>query len=199
MVGVTVAVFAVGLLPGEVALRDLILTESGPQVLSLAHWVNEGGTWRFLVPASLVLLSLSAHVRRRWWLWLTVLVSAPLIGEAWQEAVRRTRPHGTALGFPSGHATAAAAFAVLLVYLVSRSRLGRGWRLAAIGLAGTGVLAVGLARIVLLAHWPADVLGGYAIGTGTVAGGAWWDMARGDHVARDSGRVPLLTPRPPPG
>jgi membrane-associated phospholipid phosphatase len=186
---VTIAVLAGGLLPGEVALRDAILRATSPPTLDVAHWVNVGGTWRLLVPAALVLLGLSWEARRRWWLWAVTLVGAPLVGEGWQELVRRTRPHGTALGFPSGHATAAAAFAVVVVYFVSRSRLSRGWRLAIGGVAGAAVCAIGLARIVLQAHWPADVLGGFAIGAGCAAGAAWWATAHTAHRASHTIRV----------
>ncbi len=179
ILAVTTAVLAGGLLPGEVALRDAILSAASPLTLDLAHWVNVGGTWRLLVPATLVLLVLSEKAQRRWWLWIVTLVGAPLVGEAWQELVRRTRPHGTALGFPSGHATAAAAFAVMVAYLVSRSRLPRGWRLAIGVLAAAAACAIGFARVLLQAHWPADVLGGFAIGAACAAGGAWWDAVHG--------------------
>ena len=40
------------------------------------------------------------------------------------------------------------------------------------------VVLVGLARLVLHAHWPSDVLGGLLLGSSCAAAGAWWD-ARG--------------------
>jgi membrane-associated phospholipid phosphatase len=187
----TTVVLAGGLVPGEVAFRDVILSVTNPLALDLAHRVNVGGTWRLLVPATLVLLALSEAARRRWWLWIVTLVGTPLVGEAWQELVRRTRPHGTALGFPSGHATAAATFAVVVIYLVSRSRLSRGWRLTFIACTAAAVCAVGFARVLLQAHWPADVLGGFAIGAACAAGAAWWDSAHGGHrvITPDWSRV----------
>jgi membrane-associated phospholipid phosphatase len=138
-----------------VAVRDAILSGAGPLTRDLAHRVSVGGTWRLLVPViTLVLLVLSQEARRRWWLWIVTLVGAPLVGGAWQELVRCTRPHRMALGSPSGHATTAAAFAVV-VYLMSRSRLPGGWRLA------ISALAAAVSGI------------GFAI----AAGGAWWDTA----------------------
>jgi undecaprenyl-diphosphatase len=188
----TAAVLAEGLLPGEVAMRNAIVAAATPHALALAEFVSFGGTWRGLLPATGILLVISADARRRWWLWGMALIGAPLIGEGWQELVRRTRPHGTALGFPSGHATAVAAFAIEVIYLAGRSRLPRGWQLVviacAVGVAGT----TGLTRIVLQAHWPADVLSGFGIGTACASGGGWWDAAHGGcALATRGNRIPV--------
>ena len=129
------------------------------------------------MPGLLLLLSVSRHARRRWWLWAAVLVAAPLAGEALQELVGRLRPQGSALGFPSGHATAVAAFAVATIYLVGRSGLSLGLRVA-IGLAAVlATLAIGLSRMVLDAHWTLDVVAGFALGAAGAAAAAWWDLS----------------------
>jgi undecaprenyl-diphosphatase len=106
--------------------------------------------------------------------------------------VGRLRPRGPALGFPSGHATAIAAFAVATIYLVGRSSLDRAVQVG-IALAAMAVtLAVGLSRMVLDAHWPLDVVAGFALGAAGAAAAAWWDAShprperersrpRGDH------------------
>jgi len=91
---------------------------------------------------------------------------------------RRGPPESTAFGFPSGHAAAVASFAVMVVYFVGRSGSGTARRVTVQVLAGLLMLAVGLARIVLRAHWPADVLGGLALGTTCAAAAAWWDAAQ---------------------
>ena len=123
IVAVTAIVAATGVLPGETALRALVRGLSSYEMRRLARTIRPLGTWWGLVPWLLLLLAVSPHARRRWWLWGAALIAAPLCGEALQELVGRLRPHGTALGFPSGHATAIAAFAVATVYLVGRSRL----------------------------------------------------------------------------
>ena len=62
-----------------------------------------------LLPATALLFALSAHARRRWWLWCAVLVLAPVIEDGCKVLVGPAAARGPAVGFPSGHATAAAA------------------------------------------------------------------------------------------
>lgn len=172
----TAAVLAYGILPGESALRATLIAWASPTVTEAARWVNDAGTWRVLVPATLILLGVSREARRHWWLWCWVLIVTPLIGEGWQELVGRPRPHGSALGFPSGHATAVATFSILVIYLVGRTRLAAPGRFAIQSLAILVMVAVGVTRVVLGAHWPGDVLVGFALGAACSAGAAWWHI-----------------------
>jgi membrane-associated phospholipid phosphatase len=144
---------------------------------SLSRTIRPLGTWWGLVPGLLQLQAFSPHARGRWWLWAAALVAAPLAGEALQELVGRLRPQGSALGFPSGHATAVAAYAVATIYLVGRSGLWLGLRVA-IGLAAVlATLAIGFSRMVLDAHWTLDVVAGFALGAAGAAAAAWWDVS----------------------
>lgn len=177
VVAVTAILAATGVLPGETALRAVVRGASSPELRWLARRIRPLGTWWGIVPGVLLLLAVSRHARRRWWLWGAALVAAPLAGEALQELVGRLRPQGPALGFPSGHATAVAAFGVATIYLVGRSGLGRGLRLA-VGFAVVVVtLGVGLSRIVLDAHWSLDVVAGFALGAAAAAVAASWDAS----------------------
>lgn len=178
--GLSVAAFATGLLPGDLGVRLDLLEQKSGLAYRLAKVVNEAGTWRVLLPATLLMYLLSPVARRHWWLWGAVLVGSSLIEHGFKLLVGRPRPSGFSLGFPSGHSTAAATFAVVLVYIVSRERLTPLQRRAIWALAIGVMVLVGWARIVLHAHWPTDVLGGFLLGAGCAAAGAWWDSAHPD-------------------
>ena len=192
LVVVTAGTAATGVLPGEAVLRDAMHSVSSYELRTLARTIRPLGTWVGLVPGLLLLLVTSSQARRRWWLWGVTLVAAPVAGEALQELVGRLRPRGSALGFPSGHATAVGTFAVATLYLVSRSGLRGAFRIS-VGLATVlAALAIGLSRVVLDAHWPLDVVGGFALGVAVAATAAWWD-------ASHSLRSPLAGPDPSAG
>jgi undecaprenyl-diphosphatase len=114
-----------------------------------------------------------AAIARRWTYLVPFACLVPLkLGIEWgviKQLVERERPfatlgseivvRGTAvdgLSFPSGHATTATAFGVLLLAFVPRS-----WWPPVVGWVG----AVGLARLYSGEHHPLDVVGGIALGT----------------------------------
>ena len=104
----------IGPLPGDLSVRELALG-LGPALRGVAAAVNLGGTWRVLLPATIVLLAVSTAMRRRWWLWAAALAVAPALEGGWKAVVGRPRPQGPAFGFPSGHVTAVSAFVVVLL------------------------------------------------------------------------------------
>jgi undecaprenyl-diphosphatase len=170
---------ALGTLPGDVVVRALVRAYVGSEAGPFFHGVNHGGTWLVLLPATAILFALSPHARRRWWLWCAVLILAPNIENGWKVLVGRTRPEGHAFGFPSGHATATAAYVVSALYLLGRGPFGRAGRVATsvvvVVVLGVGV---GAARLALDAHWLSDVVGGWALGAACASGAAWWDASR---------------------
>ena len=177
------AAHAVGALPGDQFLLRVLGAKDAGVSTDLARWVNHAGRAEVLVPGTILLFWLSALARRRWWLWCGVLVGAPLLQNVLKLLVGRSRPDGSALGFPSGHVTAATAFAVVVISIVHRERLGRGQRLALTALAVCLALAVGWARMIRYAHWPSDVLGGFLLGTCCAAAAAWWECSRSEASA----------------
>jgi membrane-associated phospholipid phosphatase len=114
-----------------------------------------------LVPGTLLLIAFT-RVRRWWWVWVGLIVLAAISEWALKPVVGRLRPTGPAFGFPSGHAAAAAAYFGAVIYAATDlpPTARRIVRVAA----ALMILLVGLARILLNAHWPSDVLAGIALG-----------------------------------
>jgi len=158
----TLAAFLAGTAGADTAVRNALLIAASSSIVSVMRIVNVAGDWKFLLPATLLLFAVFDHARRTWWVWIALMVAAPIAEGLMKIAVGRSRPEGLAYGFPSGHATAAAAYFGAWLYLAESLRPRRRTmvRLAAVVM----MLAVGVARVVLRAHWPSDVLGGLALG-----------------------------------
>lgn len=99
--------------------------------------------------------------------------------------VARARPvvehavdHAPGYSFPSGHATGVTVAAIVLPVLLWPLLRRRG-RVAAVLVAVAVVLLVGLDRVLLGAHFPSDVLGGYLLGAALAAGSALGYLGRG--------------------
>ena len=193
----TLAAASVGVLPGEPELRLALVALATPDVVALARVVNPGGSWVVLLPGMIVVFALSPDVRRRWWLWSAVFVVGALVEQALKSGLARARPEDVSAGFPSGHATSAAVFAVIVLYAASRSRLSPRARAAVAAAALAGACLVGLARIELRAHWPSDVVAGWALGSGLAAGAAWWSLSAGA-AAPSRARRDVAAARPDP-
>lgn len=187
-------VYALGWLPGERGLYRAVVERNSPLVVSIFGWINYLGDKRVLLPATLLLLWVApAKARRRWWLWAGVMVAAPLLEWLGKDLIGRPRPVGSAYGFPSGHATAASAYFFLAAYLLGRRLHDAGKRVSVVWiLAGFAVALVGVARIVLRAHWPGDALGGAALGLACVSLAAWWHEGSG--ASHPAGARPSADP-----
>lgn len=98
--------------------------------------------------------------------------------------------------FPSGHGTATAALAAVIVVLAWGTR----WRLPAVAFGGVLVVATGLAVIGDGGHWPTDVLAGWMLAGGWVmalaAGAAALasDGSIGPALRRQAGRPARARP-----
>jgi undecaprenyl-diphosphatase len=166
----TLAAVLMGTLAVDTMLRDNLLAAATPGVIAAMRIANMAGDWRLLLPATLLLFVVFDHARRTWWVWIALMAMAPLAETVLKIGVARPRPEAMSYGFPSGHATAAAAYVGALVYLSERLRPGR--RAAVRALAVLVMVLVGVARVMLRAHWPSDVLGGFALGLALAAAAA---------------------------
>lgn len=157
----------------EVAVREALLGLAAPPLRDAFRLVNRAGDWTVLAPGLGLLLVVSRRARAHWWLWVALMVAAPLAEGTVKLAIGRARPEDLSLGFPSGHATAAAAFFGAVSYLAGP--LPSGQRRAVRAAAALAILLVALARVVLGAHWPSDVLGGIALGLALATAAALLD------------------------
>jgi undecaprenyl-diphosphatase len=124
----------------------------------------------------LVVVTLAGAVTARRWFMALVVATIPVgrfLNYQLGEAIGRPRPSAaevervittTVASFPSGHVIGATLFYGLLL-VVARGIPARLPRLIAQGACMVVLVTVGYARLWFGAHWPTDVLGGYALGT----------------------------------
>jgi undecaprenyl-diphosphatase len=157
--------------PSDLAIRNTIHAFASPTLTEVMRAVTQLGSSPFLVVLGAILVwRLIAAGRRRAAL---VLVAASLGGEAFDQVLklvfRRPRPETffgfiapSGYSFPSGHAIASICFWGV-VAAIAAARMQSPYARAAMWLSAA-LLAVwiGLSRIYLGAHYPSDVLGGYA-------------------------------------
>ena len=120
-----------------------------------------------------------------------------LVGRA-RPVVQHAVDHAPGYSFPSGHATNTTIAAIVLLVLL-RPLLRRRGRTVAVVLAVAAVLLIGLDRVLLGAHYPSDVLGGYLLGAALAAGSALGYLGRGPAAPRpdETGAVPAASDAPP--
>lgn len=162
----------------ELTLRNaLVSLDDGGPLGTFLRIIDNAGTWRVILPGTLVVFALFPRARTHWWIWTVALLAAPAAETFFKFVIGRARPEDLSMGFPSGHATAAAAFFGAVIYLAAplppRSRG------AVRILAAVGIVLVGIARVTLRAHWPSDAVAGIALGlalasTAHLVTGARW-------------------------
>jgi membrane-associated phospholipid phosphatase len=160
----------------DTALSDILRSYGAPHagVVRVTRVVTDlGSTTPFLAAgvAVTVLFAVRREVRRPAFTGL-VTVLVPTMWSLMHLLIYRPRPVDAFVlidsnGFPSGHSTNAAAAALVAVLLLWP----RGTppvRVVTVALATAFAALVGLTRVVLLAHWPSDVLGGWLLALAVV-------------------------------
>lgn len=146
------------------------------------RWVEEamrditalgGFTVLTLITVVATLLLVFHRRRREAAIFAATIVLAQLSANWLKTFYERERPdlvaHGSYVyshSFPSGHSALAAAVFLTLATVVASVEPRRRTKALIYGLAAAVVAAVGVSRVYLGVHWPTDVLGGWALGTG---------------------------------
>ncbi len=120
-----------------------------------------------VMAAVAVVLLLRRTIRVAVCILVTMGVAAGL-GRLIKDAVERHRPlvahQISGWSYPSGHAVTIAAACALLVVLTSSAVRRRAWRLPIVGLWVVIAALVGCDRVIVAAHFPSDVVGGWLLG-----------------------------------
>ena len=159
---IAVTIVLWGAFPADAFIRNWLLSVAGPKVISVFRVLNIAGDWRGLVPGTLLLFVVFPRARPRWWLWAALMIVAPITEWTLKQVFMRPRPESLSFSFPSGHSTAAAAYFGAVIYLCGS--LPPRWRNLVRVWAALMIVLVGLARVILRAHWPSDVMAGFALG-----------------------------------
>ena len=109
--------------------------------------------------------------------WAAAFIGAHILSRVLKRVVQRTRPPDEishvdheSFSFPSGHSLKAVVCYVMLAYVIARLLELNGARRTAVYLAAAAVIAaVGWSRVYLGAHYPSDVLAGFAVGLAWLA------------------------------
>lgn len=135
------------------------------------RWFSMAGSGAVLVPSAIAAaIALTVAHRREDAFLLAVAGGFAAVNPALKLIFHRPRPAVVTLGdaaagysFPSGHAMSSALVIGAGLLVIHR----RPWWLTTIG--GAFVLAIGLSRLYLGAHYPSDVLGGWLLALSWIA------------------------------
>jgi undecaprenyl-diphosphatase len=115
------------------------------------------------------------------------LLGGSVLNVILKQLFERARPEDFQLvaapgySFPSGHAMVSLCFYGMITYLIVRHRSWH-WRIAGVVTTTVLVVAIGISRVYLGAHYPSDVVAGYTAGATwlgfSVSLVMWWERER---------------------
>lgn len=197
--GMVVFLLALALRPFDDAVGRAVVGMQG-LVLVAGGMAFLGGV-DFLAPVTAVLVVVLAALRR-WWGALRVglvMLVTDLATRLLKLAFARPRPEYALVeaggyAFPSSHASAGAAAAVLIAWFATRHLRGRGFTEVALVLGALWAAAMAFSRMVLGVHSMSDVVAGVGFGM-AVAGGVLALTAVAERSARGA-RARAISPPP---
>lgn len=151
-----------------------------PQLTRLFAWVTFLGNVNFIIFSAVAATIVFWAWHKRNYLisfWLTV-IGGQLTSSLGKHFFQRARPliqvyREDSFSFPSGHATVAVTFYGFLLYYVWSTVKNRSLKQILATILILVMLAIGLSRLYLGVHFPADVIGGYLLGA------VWLVLGRG--------------------
>lgn len=149
---------------------------SSPLTTAIMKTITITGSFFFLISVAAVFCLFLLKLRKAFWEMAIVLIAlagSAVMDELLKHIFHRTRPNIARLvevsgySFPSGHAMVSLAFYGMLAYLIWINIKSSTLRYFIALFFFLLVFAIGISRIYLGAHYPSDVLAGFA------AGGFW--------------------------
>ena len=163
----------------DIVIDGWVHAHVNPTGLTVSRMISDGGSPAVMAAIAVVGGIVLIGRRRKTMLatWIAVFGGGWILERVLKIVVHRTRPAFTptrasefTMSFPSGHAMMCIMGMGMLTYVLMVPRPpARPWRDVLIGLAASVVLVVGISRVYLGAHYPSDVLGGYAFGIAWLA------------------------------
>ena len=163
----------------DVAAAEWMHAHITPTGTSVSHWISKiGGPTNMGIIGVVGGLELLRRRRKTLLIaWIAAFAGGGMLEKMLKVLVHRTRPFFNtsgpdeqSLSFPSGHSMMCFIGVAMLVYVLTiPGKIGGTRRSILIGLAASFVLAVGISRVYLGAHFPSDVVGGFAFGAGWVS------------------------------
>lgn len=182
-VAIALALRGDGVLPFDVPLMWWLHGLASERLDGLAWLLARLGYGYGLPPLYVALVAGLAHRRLGREALFVVLAAggSALLNTALKHLFERPRPMlwqtsevQYSFSFPSGHATACATLACVLVALTWRTR----WRWPVLLAGTTFAVVVGTSRVYLGVHFPSDVVAGWATGMAWVSAMHLWLLAR---------------------
>lgn len=150
----------------DARIIEFVIDQSTPARDAIMKVVTHGGD-TYTITAVVVALVLYMLYKKRYWYAAftgTAVATAGIANIFLKQLFARTRPEPierfvaeTSYSFPSGHAMGSAALAFTIVYLCWR----KPYRRYVVLLAALYVVAIGVSRVYLGAHFPSDVIAGW--------------------------------------
>ena len=167
----------------EVAAIDWVQSASPHALLQIAKFMTEIGRSPIstVIPA-VAIVAMWVWGQRHLSIFLAAAALARVLSGVVKALVDRPRPSASVVdvvyelggsSFPSGHVLGATLFYGFLVYCAEISISNKPVRRLVQGSLAIVILLMGYARVELGAHWPTDVLGGYAIGLLVLSAMVW--------------------------